>query len=857
MTISRFSAGASLAALCLTLAACGGGGVNSTPTPTPTPPSSGGGTPTPTETPTETPTPTPPTSNDDLIAPLVSESFTNDAAEMSASSVGSASITATAASPQLTFVYDATARTYTLTVGSRSKTFGPGDLSKSKSTNQLAVYEISAGGVTDTLTLTKPGTSGRFTYRYVGGAFWQRTEPGLATALIDVATYGVETADSALPRTGSASYAVDLMGYETHEYGTAIDPITGSGHLDVDFARGIVLTNGTLTRADYDDVEFDGKATLSTTANGFVGTFSFYDYSHFTGTLEGRFYGPNAQEVGAVFSTEDRQQNAAVGVLIGRRDGNGGTNTDFVQPAYNQFFTANTQTLSTIYDSAAGTYSSIGHDAAPVIIHFDAATGKYTLVSGERVAVHTVEQYQQRFYPVDRIEIYQSEYRTSFKTLKYVTGMSWASRILLDGTKEDLDFRNFVYGFPTAQNAVPVSGKAAYELTMAGTFLDKKYQAADFSSEPSALISMSGDGTLFADFGSGQVSLDGALELVLEDVNLNAQASIVGSGAISSSVNGFSGSLTATSPDNSYSGDFNGQFFGAGAAEVGGTFMASNGPNALLAGYFVGAKDQALIDASTPLAAYSSPVTFATNTALYPSYVDGGVELDFDPAANRFVFQDSYNHSPLPFVIKASDIVAGTQNAARIEYNTNEGDRQLSGWVHNSAPGNSEINLTYTSFAAFETHYDFGAGTQEKHYMLTFGNVTPEALMPRSGTARYSGIAIGQAEMASTGYVGGVHGTSGLTADFGNGTFASEITLFTDQATPQSLGTYLFDGGIGTMGMYGTATGYPDYTGQVSGDFYGPNADEYGFAWALHYYTSAVGGALGNTFYGIAVGKKD
>ncbi|KPL67944.1 hypothetical protein SZ64_07320 [Erythrobacter sp. SG61-1L] len=851
MGFSRLAAGGSLAALGLMLAACGGGGgVNSTPTPTPT-----GGTPTPTPG-GGTPTPTPTTGND-LTGPLESRSFTNDAAEMSAVSVGSAGIAATAAVKQMTITYDAATQAYTLTVGARSRSFGPGDLSQAKSTSKLAVYEISSGGVTDTLTLTKPGTSGQFTYRFVGGAFWQRSDPSQATALIDVATYGFETADNALPRTGTASYAVDLMGYETHEYGTAIDAITGSGSLDVDFAKGVVITSGTLTRADYDDVEFDGKATLSTTDNGFSGTFSFFDYSHFTGTLEGRFYGPNAQEVGAVFSTQDTKLNSAVGVLIGRKDGAGGTNSDFVNPAYSQFFTSNTQSLSTTYDSAAGTYSSIAHSSAPVLINFQPASGKYVMTSGDRVAVHTVEPYQQRFYPVDRIEVYQTDYRTSFETLKYVTGMSWASRILLDGSKEKLDFRNFVYGFPTAANSVPVSGKAAYDLSMAGTIVDRKYQAADFSSEPAALIASSGDGTLFADFASGKLTLEGELALYLEATNLHSPALIEGSGSISSSSNGFTGTLTATSPDNSYSGNFDGQFFGPGAAEVGGTFLASNGPNALLAGYFVGAKDQALIDASTPLAAYSSPVTFATNTAQYPADVDGGVELDFDPAANRFVFHDSYNHSPLLFTIKQSDIVAGTQAAARIEYSTNEGDRQLSGWVHNSAPGNSEINLTYTSFAAFETRYDFGLGTQEKQYMLTFGNVTPEALMPRSGTARYSGIAIGQAEMASTGYIGGVHGTSGLTADFGNGTFASEITLFTDQATPQSLGTYLYDGGIGTNGLYGTATGHHDYTGQLSGDFYGPNADEYGFAWTLYYYTSAVGGALGNSFYGIAVGKKD
>ncbi|WEK47375.1 MAG: hypothetical protein P0Y56_03560 [Candidatus Andeanibacterium colombiense] len=539
---TRFAAGVSLLPLGLLLAACGGGGVNSTPTPTPTP-----GTPTPTPgTPTPTPgTPTPtPATNDDLIGPLVSDSFKNVAGEMAVTKLGGTSQpAATASKPTLALTYDAASNTYTLTVGGRSKTFAPGDLSAAKSTSQAAVYEISAGGVTDTLTLTKPGTSGRFTYQYVGGAFWQRVDTAAHTAFVDVAAYGIQTPNASVPRAGSASYAVDVMGYETRRDGKAVNTLSGSGQLDVDFAKGIVVTSGTFASPDSGPIEFDGKATLSSNANGFTGVFSFYDYEHFTGTLEGRFYGPAAQEVGAVVNTQDNKGDAMVGVIIGRKDSTLGTNSSFVAPDHSQFFTADTQTVSVTHNDTTETYSGVSHGTAPVTVHFDPVTGKYMLISGDRAVIHTVEAQQQRFYPVDQVQVYQSEYRPSFKTLKYVTGMSWASRTV-SGQNSQYDFRDFVYGFPTANSSVPKTGLAAFELTLGGTIVDKKYDGVDFPTELAAQVAYPSGGVLLADFGAGTLSLNAGLDVLAGHVELQGQ------GTISSAANGFTGTLTADGPDN-------------------------------------------------------------------------------------------------------------------------------------------------------------------------------------------------------------------------------------------------------------------------------------------------------------------
>jgi len=105
-----------------------------------------------------------------------SENFTNDAATAAASFPKSGAAPTNSASQATgTISYDATSRGYTLTVGSRTLAFLPADLDATQSSSTLAVYVKRNGSTTDSLTLTKAGASGRFTYEYVGAAFWQRS----------------------------------------------------------------------------------------------------------------------------------------------------------------------------------------------------------------------------------------------------------------------------------------------------------------------------------------------------------------------------------------------------------------------------------------------------------------------------------------------------------------------------------------------------------------------------------------------------------------------------------------------------------------------------------------------------------
>src|SRR5690606_23608522 len=142
MKIGRFAANASLLSLSLALlAACGGGsggGPVSTPGPAPAP----------APTPGQTPTPTGGV-NDDLLTPLVSETFSTFAVRGSASyptngNPGSSS----AGSATLSITYNASANTYQVSSGGTQQTFGSGDIEQSLSNSQGTTYVSQTGSTT-------------------------------------------------------------------------------------------------------------------------------------------------------------------------------------------------------------------------------------------------------------------------------------------------------------------------------------------------------------------------------------------------------------------------------------------------------------------------------------------------------------------------------------------------------------------------------------------------------------------------------------------------------------------------------------------------------------------------------------
>jgi hypothetical protein len=156
------------------------------------------------------------------------------------------------------------------------------------------------------------GASG-FVYTYTAfAAIGGNSSPivGSSTQSADFSVFGFPTPVSAVPRTGSATYALDLVG-----------SYTGTGSGSVNFGSNSYSFSGTLTpSAATSTVQttgtFQSTGTLSNTTNGFNGTVSLsvnqtisngsaaaatqnaYTYS---GAIGGMFFGPAAQELGGTF----------------------------------------------------------------------------------------------------------------------------------------------------------------------------------------------------------------------------------------------------------------------------------------------------------------------------------------------------------------------------------------------------------------------------------------------------------------------------------------------------------------------------------------------------------------------------
>ncbi len=118
--------------------------------------------------------------NPDLLTPLDSETFRNVAAR-GAASFGATGTTGTVSEITATISFNIANNSYTLTTPTGTISFGPGDIDNAQSSAGAVVYVKTAGNTTNSLTLTRPGTSGPITYTYVGSAFWQKTVVGQGT----------------------------------------------------------------------------------------------------------------------------------------------------------------------------------------------------------------------------------------------------------------------------------------------------------------------------------------------------------------------------------------------------------------------------------------------------------------------------------------------------------------------------------------------------------------------------------------------------------------------------------------------------------------------------------------------------
>ena len=325
---------------CVLLGACGGGGggvasAGSNP-------SGSGGT-------GGTPTPTPAPTNTSISGLTVSQTFAGPAATTTTTiNINPASVaSATSARSALQVRYDAGTRSYTVETQGRSQSFAPTD-ARPATTPGETVYAKTDGSVRDYLTLVTTPYSGNMPNRYVGLGYWQRNTvfPSRQDTTFDSFVYGLETPATSVPRSGTASYLTDTLGFVTTP-GKVPRAFTGSGAFDVDLALGVFAARASVLEYDLTSPETRSGGGIEYTAGGkltsgndFAGNFTYGGTdTRASGTVQGRFFGPGAEELGATFSADNAAGAVVTGSFTGQRTAGGArSNLSLVNLTADQLF---------------------------------------------------------------------------------------------------------------------------------------------------------------------------------------------------------------------------------------------------------------------------------------------------------------------------------------------------------------------------------------------------------------------------------------------------------------------------------------------------------------------------------------
>jgi hypothetical protein len=797
----------------------------------------------------------------------------NDAAVASASYPTNGSPATTSASlSNATLQYDLATRSYTITVGSRSMTFLPSDLDAAQSTAQASVYLKTNGSTSDSLTLTKAGTSGRFTYQYVGGGYWQNTVNGTAaiSGSFDAFAYGFATPNTVMPRTGRAEYAVDLLGIES--VSKNVFAITGQGVTQVDFASGAIVTHGTAVGAiSGAQSRFFSEAILSSSSNSFSGAFRFDDIVVFNGQISGRFYGPSSQEIGAVFAASALGGSVITGTIIGRGSAVTAKNASLINLTANEFFSNDAAVVTTVLAGSSGLnnngqqFSATSGAISPLLVNYDASLNAYTLIApdySEYLGAPFGFPHGSLIPTTPVNDLYGYPY-TTFENLKYTGSKQWL-RAISNALNTSYRIEHFVFGIQTLYAQLPRTGTAGYAIGLSGT--------AANAGMPN-LTNITGFGFLTANFASGSLATNGQIDFK-EDYIISGRApqkltgTFSGNATISSTGNAFSGPIEFSNVGN-YTGTMNGKFYGPAAEEVGASFSLTNGLGASAVGTFVGGRDPAATIATPSLLELTAPTTFAHFDAVNDVSNSGRpvgdvTSVSYNPTTGTYsvVLNDTgLQGSPFYTIAFAEqNKVAASSTASFNRYAGSAGGLDYRAILLNPGPSNPKLDLRYTSLIELmilpnSTH--LGGNRQ----FIAFGLPTSPYQMPRNGTANYSGIARGAGTVKTNAFSGSLpsnttaydlSGTTSLLADFGNGSFTSTLSLVgADQASSatKDFGTMQVSGEISRNQFTSTHGGTFGY----GGTFTGPHAEEFSGTFS-HFYTDANGTLF--DWQGVVVGKR-
>jgi len=157
------------------------------------------------------------------------------------------------------------------------------------------------------------------------------------------------------------------------------------------------------------------------------------------------------------------------------------------------------------------------------------------------------------------------------------------------------------------------------------------------------------------------------------------------------------------------------------------------------------------------------------------------------------------------------------------------GSPNAPGVIIAQSTGAQSLNYAaYGVWAVSDTATAGRAGT------FAFGNLTPAASVPATGTATFNGITIGVGGATSGSTVYALQGNAQIIANFGNQSVTANLTNLGTQnistnatgSLPNLTGTSTISGSAYTGPISGTGL-----TGTINGNFYGPAALETAGVW--------------------------
>ncbi|MGR4892172.1 transferrin-binding protein-like solute binding protein [Sphingopyxis sp. LARHCG72] len=753
-----------------------------------------------------------------------------------------------------TIAYDAGAQAYSVTVGSRTATFLPANIDAAQSNSSITVYTLGTGPTTQSLTITKPGASGRFNYQYVQGAFWQSITDGTATVsgTLDAMTYGFPTADTAVQRSGRAEYVLDFLGARTH--GASLVGFSGDGRAQVDLATGVLTIRGSIAYPGGSGDTFGGEATIAADRNRLTGSFSLgFDIR---GQISGALYGPHGQEIGASFAGQGVSDPTSIvaGSFLGR--GGAVANLPFNPAAVN----VDASGLATQTNAGASSVSNSAARNLPLVANFDSASGKYTLINSDRSIV--IAPGETLSFARDTDGLTGRLINSNYSDVKSFEWRETRER----GSDRFVYLYNFITGNQTAAANVPTIGQAGYTLDLIGSVADSNIPG---------LGEIFGQGTAYIDFGTGAVSASGTTIAY----NPTSGGSSLGgdfsaTAQIGSGRNQFAGAFQI-SGFGSYTGNWAGRFFGAGAGELGASISATSGSGGVVSATLMG-KQSPDLDTLPRLTELTSPRTFRANSAEMtgsnPFVNRHPLTITYDPATQSYSFNtEQYTGFNVPHIdIGPAQLDTARSTASIAVYTPALANDTATVRIFKPGGSNPVLALSYASFATITSAPKMLPDVQRTTTLsYLYGIQTPRLQMPTSGSASYAGIIAGGGSVYQNGTAASydLGGTSRFAMDFKAATFTGSLDITgvsMADASSRQFGIFGISGsiegniGVGGQGSFATAngqiTGANVETNSFNGAFFGPRGVEFGGVFAI---SQRVPGTVTNQIFleGVTVAK--